>query len=355
MLAAIDAARESIRLETYIFSDGAIGRRMQAALLGARHRGVTVHVLVDAFGSIDLPDAFWVPLRQAGASVRWFNALSLRRWTYRDHRKLLVCDETLAIVGGFNVADEYDGDGIRSGWRDLGIEVSGPLARALARTFDRLQGLADFRHRRLQRLRRASDRVVGQANWRILSSGPGCRHGEIRRSLADDLASARHVRIASAYFLPTWRLRRELRRVVRRGGRVQLMLAGRTDVHLTQLAGRGTYGGLLRSGIEILEYQPQILHAKLVIIDDTVYVGSANLDTRSLLINYELLVRIQDPGLAAEAVAMFEADLHHCHRIHRRTWRKSRTWWNRLRERWAHFLLARLDVLLARWQRRALR
>ncbi len=355
MLAAISSARESVRLETYIFSDSDVGRRMLASLVAARRRGVDVRVLVDAFGSIELPDRFWSPLREAGGHVRWFNPLSLRRWAYRDHRKLLVCDGRVAIVGGFNIAPEYDGDGVTAGWRDLGLELSGPPAQELARSFDRMVGLADSRHKRLQRLRRARDRLASGGSWRVLSSGPGCRHGEIKRVLAQDLARASRVRIMSGYFLPTWRLRRELRRVARRGGRVQLILAGRTDVLLSQMASRRLYRSLLRSGVEIYEYQPQVLHAKLVVIDDAVYAGSANLDTRSLSINYEVVARVRDAGLAAEAAAAFDADLHHCRRIERAGWRRSRTWWTRIRERVAYLILAKLDLLLVRWQLKSLR
>jgi cardiolipin synthase A/B len=355
MLAAISEARQSIRFETYIFRDGPVGARFRQALSEACGRGADVRVLVDAFGSFELPDRFWATLRDAGADVRWFNPFSLNRWAYRDHRKLLVCDGRLAIVGGFNIADEYDGDGVTSGWRDLGLEVDGSLAPELDRTFDRMFARADFRHRRWQRLRKAQIRTVILANGEVLSSGPGCRHGAIKRALVRDLARADEVRMASAYFLPTWRLRRELRRVVKRGGRVQLMLAGKSDMLLSYLAGRWLYRALLRAGVEVFEYQPQILHAKLIVIDGTAYLGSANLDTRSLSINYELLVRVTDPELTREAAAMFDADLQHCRRIERQAWRRSRTWWSMLKEGWSYFLLAKVDLFLARRQLKALR
>jgi len=143
--------------------------------------------------------------------------------------------------------------------------------------------------------------------------------------------------------------------VVRRGGRVQLILAGKSDVLLSQLAARSLYQRLLRAGVEIYEYQPQILHAKLIVVDQVVYVGSANLDARSLHINYELLMRLPDRQLAAEARKIFAADLQHCRSIERVAWRKSRTFWNKLKERWAYFLFARVDTYVARRQFRTLR
>jgi cardiolipin synthase len=159
----------------------------------------------------------------------------------------------------------------------------------------------------------------------------------------------------AAYFLPTWRLRRELLRLRRRGGRVQLILAGQTDVKLSQLASQRLYHGFLRRGVEIYEYQPQVLHAKMCIVDDLVYVGSSNLDARSLHINYELVVRVSDSRLAGEARALFDQILNHSQRIEFSTWRESRTLWGKLQERWAYFVLARLDPLVARWQLKRLR
>ena len=143
--------------------------------------------------------------------------------------------------------------------------------------------------------------------------------------------------------------------VCKRGGTVQLILAGKSDVALAQLASRRLYRSFLRAGVEILEYQPQILHAKMFILDDIVYAGSANLDIRSLRINYELLVRISEPELAAEARTIFEADLEHSKRIDASTWSKSRNFWGKLREDWAYFVLARIDPYLAGRQLKTLR
>ena len=355
MLAAIGAARESVRLETYIFGVGRVPGQFREALELAARRGVKVQVLIDALGSLNLSDAFWEPLRQAGGEFTWFNPLSLKRWSYRNHRKMLVCDKALAFIGGFNIADEYSGDGVARGWRDLGLEITGPLSGELAESFDSFFARATVRHKRLQILRRAPNQVSRGQNWELLLSGPGRRHSELKRSLAEDLVRARSVQMICAYFLPTWRVRRELQRVCRRGGRVQLILAGKSDVALSQLASRRLYRTFLRAGVEIFEYQPQILHAKLFIMDDVVYAGSANLDVRSLRINYELLVRVSDKSLADEAREIFEDDLRHCRRIDPGSWRQSRTFWGKLKEEWAYFVLARIDPYLARRQFKTLR
>jgi cardiolipin synthase len=355
MLQAIAAARESVRLETYIFHTGSVGEKFRDALVQACRRVVQVQVLADAFGSRHLPANFWEPLTQAGGEVAWFNPLSLKRWSYRDHRKMLICDNATAFLGGFNIADEYQGDGVTRGWRDLGLRITGALVEELAESFDHFFARATLQHKRLQRLRKAPDQITSSQNWKLLLSGPGRRHGELKRTLMNDLKLAGSVKIACAYFLPTWRLRKALLRVSRRGGQVQLILAGKTDVVLSQLASRRLYRSFLRAGAEIYEYQPQILHAKMFLIDDVVYVGSSNLDVRSLRINYELLVRIEDPHLAAEGREIFEKDLQHCRRIDPETWPKSRTFLDKLREDWAYFVLARVDPYLARRQLKTLR
>ena len=355
MRTAIETARTSVRLETYIFHEGPVGEKFREALVAAAQRGVKVQVLVDAFGSTNLPAAFWDPLKKAGGEFASFNPLVLDRWSYRDHRKVLVCDDSIGFIGGFNIADEYQGDGITSGWRDLGLEVSGPLVAALATSFDGFFGRANLVHKRLQILRKAPTEITGGENWELLFSGPGRHHGAVKHRLARDLRSAKSVKFICAYFLPTWRLRKELLRVSKRGGKVQLILAGKSDVAVSRLASRRLYNSLLRVGVEIYEYQPQILHAKMFILDDVVYAGSSNLDTRSLRINHELLVRIDDAKVAAEAREMFDGDLPHCRRIDPATWSKSRNFWDKLREDWAYFMLARVDPFLARRRMKTLR
>lgn len=349
MLEAIEAATRTIRLEMYIYSAGNPGEQIRDALIRACKRGVHVRVMLDSFGSFGLAGGFWENFVNAGGRVEWFNPLAFTRIPYRNHRKLLVCDEQTAFVGGFNIAPEYKGDGIHRGWRDLGIRIHGPLSSELSESFDTTFARADFNHRPLQRFRKStSHATISGENWRLLLSGPGRGHHFLKRTLATDIANAHTVRIVCAYFLPTWRLRRELEQAARRGSRVQLVLAGKSDVRLSQLASHKLYRRLLTRGIEIYEYQPQVLHAKLFLIDEQVYVGSSNLDARSLSINYEMLVRITDPSTLHEAEAIFEDILRHSVRIEASTWTHSRSFWTKLKEQWAYFLLARVDPWWAR-------
>lgn len=355
LLDALDAAAQTIRLETYIFANDDLGRRFRAALVRARQRGVAVQVLVDAVGSLELPGDFWSPLTTAGAVVRVFNPLALSRFAIRDHRKLLVCDERVAFVGGFNIATEYEGDGVTRGWLDLGLRIEGPMVAALVEAFDQMFAHTEFRHKRSSRWRRGARRHTAlSASEQLLLGGPGLGRNPIRRALHRDLKSARSVQAMAAYFLPPWSLRRDFGRVARRGGTVQFVLAGKSDVAFAQFAGRSLYQRLLKSGAEIFEYSPQVLHAKLILVDAAVYVGSANLDPRSLGINYELMLRLTHPPLVAEAREIFGAAQAQGRRIEFAEWKRARSFWTRLRERWAYFILARVDPHVAQRQWRAL-
>ncbi len=355
MLEAIGQAERSIRLETFIFHAGEVGDSFRDALIAAQKRGVRVRVMCDALGSIKLLTSYWNDLVAAGGEFRWFNPLHPNRLIYRDHRKILVLDEEIAFIGGFNIGTEYCGDGVTCGWRDLGLRIEGTLARELADTFNDLFARADCRHRRFQRMRHTrADAVVAGPDWTLLLTGPGRGHRSLKQSLAHDFSGAQRINIMSAYFLPSLRILRELKRAAKRGAKVQLMLAGKTDVWLMRLATRGLYSALLKAGVEIYEYGPQILHAKIVVVDDVVYAGSANLDARSLSINYEVLARLPHHELAEEARQIFTSDLQHCRRINHKEHRKARKAWEKIIERWAFFILARLDPYIARQQRRYL-
>jgi cardiolipin synthase len=352
MLHSIAAARHSIRLETYIYGDGHLGRQFADALLAAVKRGVRVSVLVDAFGSWALPENYFDALIAAGANVRRFNRLTFWRFAIRDHRKLLVCDDHVAFVGGFNISDEYDGDGVTSGWCDVGARLEDPVLIAeLAASFDKLFEFAETRRRPVQRF-------LTRRHNLFQCDGPMSHHRGLKavsftKILRQDLAQARDVRIVSAYFLPTYRLRRALIRVARNGGRVRLILAGRSDVYVSQLAARNLYPRLLQAGVEIYEYQPQILHAKLICAGPITYLGSANLDIRSLRLNYELILRFQDKTVAAGAHEIFDKILEHSRRIEPAAWKQSLTFWQRCKYRWANFLLTRIDPFVSLRQFRA--
>ncbi len=358
-LAAIGAAQSSVVMETFIFRDSDLGQRFREALSTAARRGVRVRVLVDRVGSFQLRRDYFADLVAAGGEMRWFNKLRLRSLSFRDHRKLLAVDGSEALVGGCNIAPEYYGDGITTGWRDGGVSVRGPVVGELEAEFDRQWERAlGQRWRMSSGGRRQRVPVAGSPEVEPLFMQPGVGLNPLREALRRDLVSAREVAITSAYFLPSHRLRRHLARAVARGTRVRLLLAGQSDVPLLQLASRSFYRRLVNQGIEIWEYQPQVLHAKVILVDDIVFVGSSNLDPRSLRINFEIMLRIRDATLAATVREQFEAEVsQHARAITRETLRHGRSWWQRLKQRFACWVFGRLDAELAAlklqvWHRR---
>ncbi|MBP7147544.1 MAG: hypothetical protein KBD01_08360 [Acidobacteria bacterium] len=349
-LDAIARARGSVRLEVFTFSDSAVGRRFGEALTAAAERGARVRVLADAIGSLGLRRDYFAGLVRAGGEVRRFNEPRPATFTFRDHRKLLVVDEHVAFVGGCNIAEEYYGDGITVGWRDGGVEVRGPVAAVLAAEFDRQWERASGENWRFLPGGTAARVTAGPAGEiEALFIKPGLGRNPLRDALRRDIAGAKEIAITSAYFLPSKTLRRELAAAVARGARVRLLLAGRSDVRLMQLASRSLYRRLVERGIEIHEYQPQILHAKSIVIDEIVFAGSSNLDPRSLRINFEIMLRIRDAGLAQTALRQFEDDLaRRATRITREFLQNERPWFERFKQRLALWLLARLDPEFAR-------
>ncbi|MDZ4816654.1 MAG: phosphatidylserine/phosphatidylglycerophosphate/cardiolipin synthase family protein [Verrucomicrobiota bacterium] len=349
MVASIEGAKVSVSLEIYIFTESEIANRFRDALVAAAERGCVVRIVIDAWGSIDLRSDYWKDLTTAGGDCRWFNPLKLKRLAYRNHRKSMICDEKIAYIGGFNIAPEYYGDGVNSGWRDLGVEIKGAPVRQVTECFNRTFDRAELIHGRAQYLKRPmSHEIEAECSAKLLLNSPGFGPSALKSSLAKDLENAKNVRIICAYFQPNWKIRRLLIRVARTHGlqSVSLLLAGKTDVALSKLASHKLYSQFLRAGIKIYEYQPQILHAKLVIVDDVVYVGSSNLDARSLHINYELLLRIENKDLAEQARVMFDRDLERSHQIELEKWTK-RSLLQKFKERIAYFLLTKLDPYLA--------
>jgi len=351
----VQHARTAVELETYIYEAGAVGDRFLAELTGAARRGVRVRVLVDAYGSDTLPQGYFAPLLAAGGELRWFNPKRLLRMSFRNHRKLLRADGE-AVIGGLNIADTYDGDGLEAGWRDFAVRVDGPVVDSLAESFARMWDLSAFGRRDFRGFWRKGRRLAvgAQGQPELLLSGPGCPTAELRRRLLFDIRAARRILVWAAYFLPSRRIGAALRDAARRG-EAEIMLGERSDVPVSRWASERLFRRFLRAGLRIYCYRPQVVHAKALVLDDVVYVGSSNLDVRSLLINYELLLRIPSAALAARLRAEFETDRRHADKLDLVRWRRGRRWWQSLRSYLAYQLLARLDPYLAARSLRSLR
>jgi len=352
-LQALDEAKEALRLEIYIFSDNPIGQRFRKALIDAAQRGVHVELLVDGVGSSPLPAGFFDPLVKAGGRVKWFNVPHLGTWALRDHRKQLLVDDRVAFLGGCNLSEEYNGDGVTKGWRDGGISITGPILKSLIEEFARQWQRADMQEWQLVP-GGYTRRSGSQSTVLALFIKPGLGASPLRAALREDLSTANDIAITSAYFLPTRRLRMQITGAAKRGAKVKVLLAGKSDVKLMALASQTLYRGLLRAGVSVFEYQPQTLHAKVMVLDDIVYIGSSNLDPRSLRINFEIMLRIKNAGLAARARAQFEEDLRHSRQVTLESTQGYKSWWPRFKQRFAYFVLAKLDPWIAREHMRKL-
>lgn len=347
VLALIAGAKTDLRLLYYIFADDGAGTEVRDALIAALRRGVRVRLVIDGFGSSDTPDSFFAPLVAGGGEFCRFNPNWGRRYLLRNHQKMTIADGRAAVIGGFNVEDCYFDPARPDGWRDLGLTIEGDAVQHLTRYFDTLK---DWIGRKggtlfgLQRMLKALTQKEGRLRWIFGGPGPVSPYA---RQLSADLRRARSLRMIMAYFAPNRRMLRQLRTVAMRGD-ATVITAGKTDVPLSLLAARATYRHLLRRGVQLAEYQPKRLHAKLILLDEMVYVGSANFDIRSLYINLELMLRIEDAGLAAEAQALFERDLAHSRPIESDAFAREATWWNRLRWGAAYFLFTTVDLLLVR-------
>jgi len=368
LLQAIDAAREEVRLETYIFECDEIGEAVLAALVRAVARGVRTHLLVDGFGSRDFVLQRMHGVAAAGVEVEvyrplrgpWF--IPRRHRLRRLHRKLVCCDGRVAFVGGINILSDFTRlPGRRTHqprqprW-DYAVRIEGPLVRSVQQAMRRLWRLVYWTN--VKRRPPPEPRLAGPG--RIEPVGPhraalvlrdNWRHRhDIEHAYLQMLARAREeVWIACAYFFPGKRFRRALAACTARGVRVRLVLQGLTDHPILSQATRALYPWLLRHGIELWEYHATEMHAKVAVFDGRYStVGSSNIDPFSLFMAREANVWVDDPGFSTDLRARIERhvaqgavrlDEEGFARLPR--WRKALSWvvlgWVRLIIGWAGY------------------
>ena len=349
LIALIDGATESLRVIYYIYTDGDAGRRIAAALIRAVRRGVAVSLVVDGMGSSDADSRkFFEPLRDAGIDMCRFLPRWGRRYLLRNHQKLALADEKYAIIGGFNVDDAYFGTAADQAWRDLGLAVEGPAAKSLAGYFDALARWAKQEKppiRALTRVLRKWSEPEGPIRW--LFGGPTRRPSPWARTVRADMKAANNIALISGYFAPNPAMLSRLDRAGKRGC-VRIVLPSKNDHHMAIWASRFTYRGLIKKGVEIYEYQPTKLHTKLFIIDDAVYVGSANFDIRSLFLNLELMLRIEDKAFADHARAYMDGEVSRSERITKEINKGRSPIVMRIKQALAYFVMATVDLNVSR-------
>lgn len=313
--AAIEAARHSIYLETYIFAADDTGRSVAAALRAAALRGVAVRVLLDGYGSAELPQLWVDEMRADGVAVQWFrrevSPFTLKRSRMRRlrrlHRKMAVMDGEVAFVGGINIIDdEVEQGDIAAPRFDYAVRVQGEVAGLIHAAMRHLWGVvtwANFRKRpgKLVRFAMTPLSLISRSGIALVLRDNLRHRRDIERAyLAAIAAAQREVVIANAYFLPGRAFRRALVQAARRGVRVVLLLQGRVEYRLQHYATHALYGQLLEAGVEIYEYQASYMHAKVAVVDGVwATVGSSNIDPFSLLLAREANLVVRDSGFAA--------------------------------------------------------
>ena len=349
LVALIDEAKGSLKLLYYIYADDAAGRRVHLALVAAAARKVAVALIVDGFGSdTDSQSRFFEPLKAAGIDVCAFHPRWGRRYLLRNHQKMVIADDARAIIGGFNVAADYFAESGETAWRDLGLMIEGEATLRLAGYFDALQRWTKRPRAKMRDLRMALrdwSNPAGKMRW--LLGGPVRRLSPWARSVRDDMMTAKSLSMIAAYFAPNPAMLRRLDRIGQRGS-ARIVTASRTDNMATIGAARFTYPGLLRKGVRIFEYAPSRLHTKLILIDDLVYIGSANFDMRSLFLNLEVMLRVDDRAFAGHVRAYIESEITASVEQHLPDYTGWRTWTAKLRRALSYFVVAVMDYNVAR-------
>lgn len=345
MLEAIDDARESVDIEMYLFESGFTANRFISRLGSAITRGVTVRLLLDYFGSYRLAQKDVLRIRELGVELRFFNRIrrhKLLRNLSRDHRKILITDRKRAFVGGAGITDEFSPRvSGHQAWRELMVEIRGPVVNDWQILFERTWANHDAIHtealrERILRYQQPAfnahhmNREIPQAR---VNATRGLGNKPIMGALLSETRKADAIIwISTAYFFPSGKLLKSLRKAALRGVDVRLLLPGPfTDHPSVRQAGRTWYGVLLRDGVRIYEYQPRVLHMKLALVDDWCSIGSCNFDRWNLRWNLEANLEVIDTAFAGNVKSMLVNDFTHSIEYTLDKWTQ-RSRWMKVRE-----------------------
>lgn len=349
VLRLIGKAQKSIQMFFYMFNDDVTGRTVRAALIAAAERGVDVQLIIDSFGSTQVRNRFFDELIAAGGAYHSFSTRKGLGYLIRNHQKILIIDGAHALVGGFNITDAYFGRAGDNSWEDLGIIVTGPQAQKLADYFEdmaRASNNGRVRYRSIRTIIQKWRPGIGQVQW--LLGGPTNRISPWALTFKRSLEAGQRFDIVSAYFSPSQTILRRIAKAAKRNKGSRLIMAGKTDNGATIAAARLLYRYLLRRKTRIFEFQPRPLHMKLMVIDDTVYIGSANLDVRSMFINLEIMVRIKDAALALHLRELVDALVAQSEEQTSLLLKSRDNWWSRFKAGLAYFLVNSVDYTIGR-------
>ncbi|WP_413761409.1 phospholipase D-like domain-containing protein [Streptomyces sp. MMBL 11-3] len=317
MLAGIRAAEHTVDMMTFVYWKGDIAREFAEALTERAEAGVRVRLLLDGFGSRLIEKDLLAAMERAGVQVAWFRrplALSPFKQNHRCHRKVLVVDEQTAFTGGVGIAEEWCGDARNEHeWRDTHVEVRGPAVDGIAAAF--AQNWAECHDELFDRRDRFVDHEPeGGAVVQVVRGSASFGWQDMQTLLRVMLESAEErFRLATAYFAPDAFFVGLLCAAARRGVEVEILLPGpHTDKRVCQLAGQHYYEDLIGCGVKIYQYQPTMMHAKVITVDRVAaLVGSTNFNRRSLDHDEEIMLAVLDEEFTATLDAHFEEDIEH--------------------------------------------
>src|SRR5438874_4992623 len=333
-LEAIRGAKRNINLEAYIFHHGQVAKRFLAALAERARAGVQVRIVVDALGSFSTSRHFFKPLLEAGGHMEWYHPLRWNNWTRvnnRTHRELMVVDGEVGFIGGAGIDDQWlSGTRRQPRWRDTVCRVRGEAVAGLQGVF-------------LENWLNSSGEILagndffpelptnGSAQGFVIDSSPSFGGSTRAHVLYQALirSANKSIYITTPYFLPDTSIREEMLRAIKeRHVQIRIITPGRKSDHaMTRNSGRALYGDLLEAGAEIYEYNPTMIHAKVLIVDGHwSVVGSTNFDNRSLGINDEVNLATRSPELASRLTQDFQHDLAECRRVTYDQWKKRPVW-----------------------------
>jgi cardiolipin synthase A/B len=326
-LEAIRNATQSVNIEAYIFQKGKIAEQYVTALTERARAGVRVNLVLDGFGSMGTTKRYLAPLLEAGGKAGWYNGPRWHRLMHMDnrtHREMMIVDGRIGFIGGAGIADQwYSGAKGNPRWRDSAVRIEGEAVCNLQATFAEnwlaVSGEVLTGDRYFPSIKNEHPLVA-----MVVNSTPTVGGGTRARILFQLLlASAREsISITTPYFLPDKSLMSELCRAVEHGLRVRILVPGRKSDHmLTRSTSRAGYGELLKAGAEVYEYQPSMIHAKVLCVDNLwVVVGSTNFDNRSFGINDEVNLAIRDANVAMRFENDMAFDLEQSRRITLQEW-----------------------------------
>ncbi len=338
-LDAIRGAQRYVFIECYIIQQGKVADQLIAALEERARAGVRVRMVVDAVGSTAFPDSRFDRLRAASGAVGWYHPLRWYSWTRannRTHRELVIVDGRTAFAGGAGFADQWlYGSGKDPRWRDTMVRLDGEAASGLAASFSE-NWLESTGEMLISPEYYPFANGGGTVDAMVVTSSPTSgRSTEARQLFQSLIVKARKtIHITNPYFMPDKSLREALVKAVReRKVDVTILVPGKKNDHLlSRRSSRLLYGDLLQAGARIFEYQPAMIHAKVMIVDGLwAVLGSSNLDSRSFGLNDEVNVAMPDTALAGRLEQDFENDLRQSRRITYEEW-KRRPVWQKLEE-----------------------